>query len=58
VELEAGDAVLLHDWLLQRRDVNQTGVPRRALYAESLLEEKRRREELRIEAELKELLGA
>jgi polysaccharide pyruvyl transferase WcaK-like protein len=31
LELEAGEAVLLHNWLLHRSDVNHTGAPRRAL---------------------------
>ena len=31
LELEAGEALLLHNWLLHRSDVNRTGAPRRAL---------------------------
>lgn len=30
LELEAGEAVLLHNWLLHRSDVNRTSIPRRA----------------------------
>jgi phytanoyl-CoA hydroxylase len=30
LELEAGEAVLLHNWLLHRSDVNRTDTPRRA----------------------------
>ncbi|MDF2440343.1 MAG: hypothetical protein JWN98_1327, partial [Abditibacteriota bacterium] len=30
VELEAGEAVLLHNWLLHRSDTNSTNIPRRA----------------------------
>jgi hypothetical protein len=30
MELKAGEAVLLHNWLLHASDVNRTGVPRRA----------------------------
>jgi len=30
LELEAGEAVLLHNWLLHRSDVNKTDAPRRA----------------------------
>ena len=31
LELEAGEALLLHNWLLHRSDINHTGAPRRAL---------------------------
>jgi hypothetical protein len=31
LELEPGEAVLLHNWLLHRSDVNHTNIPRRAL---------------------------
>jgi len=31
LELDAGEAVLLHNWLLHRSDTNHTGAPRRAL---------------------------
>ncbi len=31
VELKAGQAVLLHNWLLHRSDVNRTDIPRRGL---------------------------
>jgi hypothetical protein len=31
LEIEAGDGLLLHNWLLHRSDVNHTGSPRRAL---------------------------
>jgi len=31
VEVEAGEALLLHNWLLHRSGVNRTGAPRRAL---------------------------
>ena len=30
VELEAGESVLLHNWLMHRSDVNRTNIPRRA----------------------------
>ncbi len=30
LELEAGESVLLHNWLLHRSDVNRTDIPRRA----------------------------
>jgi polysaccharide pyruvyl transferase WcaK-like protein len=33
LELEAGEGLLLHNWLLHRSDVNRTGTPRRALSA-------------------------
>ena len=33
LEVEAGEALLLHNWLVHRSDVNQTSVPRRALTA-------------------------
>lgn len=33
LEVEAGEALLLHNWLVHRSDVNQTGSPRRALTA-------------------------
>ncbi len=33
LEVEAGEAILLHNWLLHRSDVNRTGSPRRALSA-------------------------
>jgi hypothetical protein len=33
LEIEAGDGLLLHNWLLHRSDVNHTGSPRRALTA-------------------------
>ena len=31
IEAEAGEAILLHNWLMHRSGVNQTGSPRRAL---------------------------
>jgi polysaccharide pyruvyl transferase WcaK-like protein len=31
LEMEAGEALLVHNWLLHRSDVNHTGEPRRAL---------------------------
>ena len=31
VEVEAGEALLLHNWLLHRSGINRTGAPRRAL---------------------------
>jgi hypothetical protein len=33
LEVEAGEALLLHNWLVHRSDVNRTGSPRRALTA-------------------------
>jgi len=30
LEMEAGEAVLLHNWLLHRSDTNSTDIPRRA----------------------------
>ena len=33
LELEPGEGLLLHNWLLHRSDVNHTGTPRRALSA-------------------------
>ena len=33
LEIEAGEGLLLHNWLVHRSDVNHTGAPRRALTA-------------------------
>jgi len=33
LEIDAGEGLLLHNWLLHRSDVNHTGAPRRALTA-------------------------
>ena len=30
MEVEAGEAVLMHNWLLHASDVNRTDIPRRA----------------------------